>query len=63
LRVSEVPNLLINRLNVLFSLRFVKQRLLCGQLLQGRDSLPLLQGGRPVILVNVDLLSRVLSVH
>ena len=61
--VLEIRDLLIDRLDVVVSLRFVKQRLLCGQLLQGRDSLPLLQGGRPVILVNVDLLSRVLAVH
>jgi len=43
LRVSEVPNLLINRLNVLFPLRFVKQRLLCGQFLESGHSLPFLQ--------------------
>ena len=61
--ILEMRDLFIYLLDMMFSLRFVKQRLLCSHLLESGYALSFLKGGGSIILVNVDFLCWVFSIH
>lgn len=61
--ILEISNLLVDLLNVLLPFGLVKQRLLLAHLLHGGYPISLLQGRGPIVLIYVDLLRHVFSVH